>query len=58
MAAMDHRDRDGICIWCHNPWPCPTALIRRELAAHIRRQPVGETGEAGRDSAADSIDVT
>lgn len=65
MAAIDHVKRDGTCIWCHECWPCRTAEIRRELAAHIRRQPVGDTGdaawdngrEAGRDSAADSIDA-
>ena len=30
MGAMDHRETDsGICIWCHDRWPCQTAQIRR-----------------------------
>ena len=65
MAAMDHVKRDGICIWCHERWPCPTALIRRELADHLRSLPLGSTGDADYDSgremgvssAADTIDA-
>ena len=66
MGAMDHRETDsGICIWCHDRWPCQTAQIRRELAGHIESLPVGRTGdapyddgrEAGMQSAADAIDI-
>jgi len=65
MSVMDHRERNGHCIWCHETWPCSTGLTRRELAKLIRRMSVGSTGdpqwdsgrEAGRDSAADAIDI-
>jgi hypothetical protein len=65
MAAMDHAKHDGICIWCHDRWPCSTALIRRELADHIRAsmpQPSGDsaynnTWLAAHDSAANLIDA-
>ena len=65
MSAMDHRQSDGICIHCHGRWPCEVAKIRRELAQHIRDTHVTAIGypdyengvEAGRDSAADSIDI-
>lgn len=38
MSVKDHQSTDwgngGIrCIWCHEPWPCPTV----ELAAEVRR---------------------
>lgn len=62
---MDHRESDGICIWCHEPWPCTTAGVRRELSRYLRDLPVGSTGdpaydngrEAGIQSAADAIDA-
>lgn len=47
MSAKDHKPTDwGFgetrCIWCHEPWPCPTgrlvAEVRRDVAAEIRPQ--------------------
>lgn len=70
---MDHNPTNGWggphdkrCVYCHEPWPCPVAKTRRELAEHIRTQvrTQGYTGDpdydhgrvTGAESAADTID--
>lgn len=40
MSAKDHRERDGVCLWDHEVWPCKAvtliAEVRHEVAAEIR----------------------
>jgi hypothetical protein len=30
MSVQDHKISDGICIWCHEIFPCTTVKIRWE----------------------------
>lgn len=36
---MDHEDGgDDNCVWCWQTWPCPTAVVRSELAEFLRAE--------------------
>lgn len=40
MSTKDHQERDGICLWDHEPWPCSAARLIAEawleLAEDVR----------------------
>jgi hypothetical protein len=47
MSWKDHQPTDWgwrqkHCIWCHEPWPCPTAKVAaevlREVATEVKSQ--------------------
>jgi hypothetical protein len=65
---MDHKEDEGYCGWCFEQWPCLVAEVRKELAAHIRKESFQEGGAgagwdwsdatAVADNIADLIDVS
>jgi hypothetical protein len=48
MSWKDHQPTDWgwrqkHCIWCHEPWPCPTAKV----AAEVLKDVITEVGPKG-----------